>query len=112
MIEIGILFLFTGKDCIIFSFPATGGLFSFAFAGLSSTGMRPLPWVEPHFDATTIHNLGRDSSYLMPHDTCMFADCELSLLCPAHSFKVIPLLLIKYHVRIQLPSNRRACSTQ
>ena len=23
----------------------------------------------------------------------MFADCDLSLLCPAHSFTVIPLLL-------------------
>ena len=51
----------------------------------------PLSWVETHFDPTAVHNLGRHSSNRMPHE--MFADCDLSPLCPAHSFIVIPLLL-------------------
>ena len=32
----------------LYSFPARGGLFSFAFVGLTNTGKRPLPWVEIH----------------------------------------------------------------
>ena len=32
----------------LYSFPAGRGLFSFAFAGLTKTGNRPLPWVEIH----------------------------------------------------------------
>ena len=53
---------------------------------------KPLPWVEARFYPTAVHNfLGRDSSNRMPHD--MFADCDLSPLCLAHSFTVIPLLL-------------------
>ena len=36
--------------------------------------------VETHPDSTAVHNLGRHSSNLMPHD--MFADSDLSLLCP------------------------------
>ena len=54
-------------------------------------GKRPPPWLETGFDQTVVHNLGRHSSNRMPHD--MFADCDLSPLCSAHSFTVIPLLL-------------------
>ena len=52
---------------------------------------RPMPWVETYFDPTIVHNLGLHSSNRMPHD--MFADCDLSPPCPAHSFVVFPLLL-------------------
>ena len=40
-------------------------------------------------DPTAVHNLGRHSSNRMPHD--MFADFNLSPLCPTHSFTVIPM---------------------
>ena len=72
-------------------FPASRRLFSFAFAGLKSTGKGSLPWVETRYDPTAVHNLGRHSSNRMPRD--MFADCDLSLLYPVHCFTVIPLLL-------------------
>ena len=52
---------------------------------------RPQSWIETHFDPTAVHNLGRHSSKRMPHD--MFADCDLSPLCSAHSFIALPLLL-------------------
>ena len=54
--------------------------------------------METHFDPTAVtHNLGLQCSNRMPHDTCntMFADCDLSPLCPTHSFTVILLLLSK-----------------
>ena len=50
----------------------------------------PLPWVKTHFDPTAVHNLGRHSSNRLSHD--MFAECDLSPLCPTHSFILIPLL--------------------
>ena len=73
------------RQCnILYVFRATRCVFSFAFAGLMSTGKRRLPWVQACFDPTAVHNR-------MPHD--MFADCDLSPRCPAHSFTVLPLLL-------------------
>ena len=53
--------------------------------------MRLLPWIETRFYPSAVHNRARHSSNRMPHD--MFTDCDLSPLCLAHSFTVIPLLL-------------------
>ena len=54
--------------------------FLFAFTVLMSTGKRPVPWVDTHFDPTAVPNLGRHSSNRMPHD--MFHDCGLNPLFP------------------------------
>ena len=74
-------------------FPATRGLFSFAFAGLTSTGERDLCYVSKlaliQPPSTTFDDTPHANR--MRHD--MFADCDLSPQCPTHSFTVIPLLL-------------------
>ena len=66
-----------------------------------------MPCVETHFDPTAVHNLARHSSKRLAHD--MFADYDLSPLCSAHPFTVIPLL---FSEPTQPRSNHRACSTQ
>ena len=57
---------------------------SFAFTGLTSIGKKPPPWVETHFDPTVVHDRRWHCSKCMPHD--MFTDCDVSPLCPTHSY--------------------------
>ena len=75
-----------------------------------------MPCVKTRLYPTAVHNLGRDSSNRMPHD--MFANCDLSPLCLAHSFTVIPLFLsepTQHEVSLEdsvVKFNRRTRSTQ